>query len=287
MLKKSAIMPEIADNFIDIDRVLHDKNPALAKVMPGFLLHYLKRIVHQNEINAFIRGHKHLRNLDFVAAVLQEMGAKVEYSGLENIPLSGGCIVAANHPLGGLDGVGLMHVVGQRRQDIRFFVNDILLNLTNFGDLFVGVNKHGSNPRENLRLMEDIFASEQCILFFPAGLVSRRQGKTIMDLEWQKSFIAKALKYQKPIIPTYIEGRNSSFFYNLAYWRKRLGVKANIEMLYLADEMYRQKNQTLRFTFGEALPASSFTTDRSHAEWAQYLKEKVYQMGAEAKVAAT
>lgn len=279
LLALAMCMEEISDKFIDIDKVLRSKNPALANVLPGFLLNYLKRIIHQEDINTFISTHKHLRNHEFVAAVMQEMGVKVKVSGLENIPLEGGCIVAANHPLGGLDGVGLMNVVGQRRPDIRFFVNDILLNLVNFGELFVGVNKHGSNPRENLRQMEEIFASDQCILFFPAGLVSRRQEGKILDLEWQKSFIAKAVKYNKPIIPTYIKGQNSNFFYSLANWRKRLGIKANIEMLYLADEMYKQKNQTLEFTFGPALPAAHFGKEKSQAEWAQYLKDLVYQMG--------
>ena len=223
--------------FIDIQQVIASKNATLARFLPNFILNYLKRIIHENEINAFIEHNGHLKNHDFVNACFAEMGAKVTVKGLENIPLLGGCIIAANHPLGGLDGIGLMKVVGTRRSDIRFFVNDILLNLQNFGELFVGVNKHGKNPKENLRLMDAIFASDNCVLFFPAGLVSRRQGDEIKDLEWQKSFIAKAIKYKKPIIPAYIGGENSAFFYNLANRRKTLGIKANIEMLYLANEM--------------------------------------------------
>ena len=271
-------MQEANEPFIDVEKVIASKNATMAKLLPSFILNYLKRIIHEDEINAFIRNNGHLKNHEFVDAVFQEMGARINVKGLENIPLTGGCIIAANHPLGGLDGIGLMKAVGERREDIRFFVNDILLNLQNFGELFVGVNKHGKNAKENLRLMDEVFASDNCVLFFPAGLVSRRQNGVIRDLEWQKSFINKAISYNKPIVPAYIGGQNSNFFYNLANWRKRLGIKGNIEMLYLADEMYSQKNQTIDVIFGEPIQPNYFTKDINLAEWAQKLKEHVYNL---------
>ena len=252
-------MEETNAPFIDVEKIIVSKNSTIAKLLPNFILNYLKRIIHEDEINIFIRTNGHLKNHEFVEAVFKEMGARINVKGIENIPLTGGCIIAANHPLGGLDGIGLMKAVGERRKDIRFFVNDILLNLQNFGQLFVGVNKHGKNAKENLRLMDEIFASDNCVLFFPAGLVSRRQNGIIRDLEWQKSFINKAISYSKPIIPAYIGGQNSNFFYNLANWRKRLGIQGNIEMLYLADEMYNQKNQTIEVIFGEPIQPNHFT----------------------------
>jgi 1-acyl-sn-glycerol-3-phosphate acyltransferase len=264
--------------FIDVEKVISSKNPRLARLLPSFILRYLKKIIHEDRINDFIEKNGHLKNHEFVEATFKEMGAYINIRGVENIPLSGGCIIAANHPLGGLDGIGLMKAVGAHRKDIRFFVNDILLNLQNFGELFVGVNKHGKNPKENLRLMDEVFASDNCVLFFPAGLVSRRQNGIIKDLEWQKSFIAKAIRNNKPIIPTFIGGSNSDFFYNLANWRKKLGIKANIEMLYLADEMYSQNNNTIDFVFGKPIEASTFTNKFSHTEWAQKIKEYVYQL---------
>jgi putative hemolysin len=142
----------------------------------------------------------------------------------------------------------------------------------------VGVNKHGKNPKENLRLMDEIFASDQCVLFFPAGLVSRRQGGVIKDLEWQKSFVAKAIQYQKPIVPAFIGGRNSNFFYTFANWRKRLGIKSNIEMFFLVDEIYKQRNQTVDFHFGPAIPAARFTKEKNHAAWAQALRDHIYTL---------
>ncbi len=264
--------------FIDVRKVIADKNKTLAQALPNFVINYLKRIVHEDEVNKFIDINGHLRNHEFVNACFAEMGAKVTFAGLDNIPKTGGCIIAANHPLGGLDAIGLMHIVGQKRPDMRFFVNDILLNLQGFGELFVGVNKHGKNPKENLRLMDEIFASDNCVLFFPAGLVSRRQNGIVRDLEWQKSFVTKAVRYDKPIIPTFIGGENSHFFYNLANIRKKIGIKANIEMLYLADEMYRQRNQTLNYVFGEPLSKERFSREKNHLEWAQKLKEYVYRL---------
>lgn len=271
-------MQEANEPFIDVEKIIASKNTTIAKLLPNFILNYLKRIIHEDEINAFIRTNGHLKNHEFVDAVFKEMGARINVKGLENIPLTGGCIIAANHPLGGLDGIGLMKAVGERREDIRFFVNDILLNLQNFGELFVGVNKHGKNAKENLRLMDEVFASDNCVLFFPAGLVSRRQNGVIRDLEWQKSFINKAISYSKPIVPAYIGGQNSNFFYNLANWRKRLGIKGNIEMLYLADEMYNQKNQTIEVIFGEPILPNHFTKNLNLSDWAQKLKEHVYNL---------
>lgn len=269
-----------AAKFIDLQKVIAEKNPTLANWLPAPALNWMRKIVHEDQFNAFIEKNGHLRNLDFVHAVMDELQAKTHATGLENIPESGGCIIASNHPLGGLDGVALMQAVGEKRQDIRFFVNDILLHLRGFGDYFVGVNKHGTNPREGIKLMDSVFGSENCVLFFPAGLVSRRQNGIVKDLDWQKSFLAKAIQYQKPIIPTFIAGQNSDFFYNLANWRKKLGVKANIEMFFLVEEMYKKQGETVEITFGKPIQPEFFTKEKTMVEWAGWLREEVYQLGS-------
>lgn len=134
------------EKFIDLEKVIRSKSQTLANLLPGFVLSWLKKIIHEDEINNFIAQYGHLNDHEFVSACFAFLGAKTEVSGLENIPQTGGCIIAANHPLGGLDGIALMKVVGGHRSDIRFFVNDILLNMQNFGSIFVGVNKHGKKP---------------------------------------------------------------------------------------------------------------------------------------------
>jgi putative hemolysin len=158
-------------------------------------------------------------------------------------------------------------------------VNDILLSFKNLKDLFIPVNKHGKSGSESVKMINAQFASDQLTLVFPAGLVSRKQaGGIIKDLEWKKSFITKAKQYQRDIIPVYVEGCNSKFFYNLSRWRKRLGIKANIEMFYLMDEMYKQRGQKITIYFGKPIKYSTFDKSKSDEQWAHEVKEIVYRL---------
>lgn len=262
--------------FIDIDEAFRSKNPTLYRWLPRFVLNYLKRVVHQEEINRFIEKNGRKTEFEFVTAILEEFGVRLQVSGLENLPESGGCIVASNHPLGGLDAMALLEMASRRRKDICFIVNDILLRLENLRGIFVGVNKHGRNSQQALQTLDEVYASGGCTMIFPAGLVSRKRKGVIKDLEWKKSFITKARKHQLPVVPVYISGKNSNFFYNLAYLRTRLGIKANIEMLYLADEMYRQRNRTISIIFGTPVPYTMFEAAYTDRDWAALMREHVY-----------
>lgn len=264
-----------ADRLIDIEAVFRQKNPKLFKAIPGFVFSYLKRIIHQDQVNAFIKRSKHLYGLDFVDAAIVEFNPTVIINGLENIPVSDRIIVASNHPLGGLDGIALMQAVGKVRPDIRFPVNDILLYVENLQPLFIPINKHGSNA-ENIRILNETFAGDDVICYFPFGLVSRKKGGKIYDLEWKKTFLSKAKKYKRNIVPVHIAGRNSNFFYNLSNFRKFLGIKANIEMLYLADEFFKQYNKNIIITFGKPIDYKVFDKSKSDQEWATQLRNFSY-----------
>jgi len=268
---------------IDLEEVLRKKNPRLLKMLPGFVLSYIKRIIHQEELNVFLEKTKDVYAHDFVSAAMKNFQVNVICEGIENIPEHGGCIVACNHPLGGLDGIAVMNEIGKRRKDIKALVNDILMNLENLSSLLIPINKHAKNAAENLRQIDLAYASEECIIVFPAGLVSRRQKGIIKDLEWKKSFISKATKYQRNVIPIHVEARNSNFFYNLASLRKMLGIKANIEMFYLVDEVYRQKGKFIKFTIGKPIPYTTFTKMHSDICWAGKVKEHVYDLGNDKK----
>ncbi len=264
--------------FIEIEKVIAKKNPRLLKLLPGFVIRYIKRILHQDEINDFIGRNGHLYGLDFVERIVIEYIKQLNVSGIDNIASDKRILIASNHPLGGLDGVALMHVAGKIRRDILFPVNDILMNLENIRCLFIPINKHGSNS-QNLKIINDTFASDASILYFPAGLCSRKQKHGIIeDLEWKKTFISYARKYQRDVIPAFIDGRNSNFFYNLARFRKMLGVKQNIEMFYLVDEVYKQKNKIINITFGKPIPCETFDKRHTDQQWAQKIKEHVYQL---------
>jgi putative hemolysin len=144
--------------------------------------------------------------------------------------------------------------------------------------LFIPVNKHGSNT-ENLQIIHKTFESDKIMLYFPAGLVSRKQNGKIEDLEWKTTFITKAKKYERDIIPTFIEGSNSNFFYRLANIRKQLNIGANIEMLYLPNEMFKQKNKTIRIIFGKPISYEIFDKRYNYSQWAAKLKSYVYAIG--------
>ena len=257
-----------------IREVIAGKNPGLLKWLPGFVLRYIERIVHEDDINEVMHNIGHLDGLDFVDALITQ-----ELKGAENIPLTGGVVFASNHPLGGLDGIAFMHALGHYRKDIKFLVNDILMNIKNLGPLFIPVNKHGKQAREASRLIDEAYASDQALLVFPAGLVSRkRKNGVIKDLEWKKNFITKAKKYKKDVIPVFIEGRNSDFFYNLARFRKNVGIGANLEMFYLADEMFAQRNKKVTIHIGKPIPYEELSQGKTEQEWAETVKERVYAM---------
>lgn len=284
-MKEIGFVP-LGERLIDIEAIFASKNAKLLKVIPRFIIAYLKKITHQDKVNWFIYKHREKSGLPFVEAILQEFGVSARITGEDPeriLPKAGRFIIASNHPLGGLDGMALMQEIGRYRPDIVFPVNDLLMNVPGLRPLFIPINKHGKN-KENARLIDETFASDKVILYFPAGLVSRKQkieGKqVIMDLEWKNTVIKKAKKYQRDIIPVYVEGRNSEWFYNLSRWRKRLGIGANIEMLYLVDEMMRQWNKTLTLVIGSPVPYTRFDSTRSEAQWAAWLRDEVYRLGA-------
>lgn len=263
---------------IDVREVLRSKNPSLERLMPGILISYLKRIVHQDEINDFLERYGHLKDAEFIRAGLDFFGITYRVGGSENIPGAGRYIFVSNHPLGGLDGLVFIHELSKHYPGIRFPVNDILMNITNLSGIFIPVNKHGAQERSAARLLEEAYASDNQILYFPAGLCSRKKKGVIRDLQWHKSFISKAVQYQRDVVPCYFSGRNSEFFYNLSNIRKFLGIRANIEMLYLADELFRQKGKTISLAFGTPIPWTTFDKTRKAVEWAEWVKSESYSL---------
>ena len=249
---------------VDIESIIASKNPRLLRLLPKFLIRYIKKIIHEGEVNAFLRNNHEKMGIEFVQAAIAEFQISVK----------------SNHPLGGLDALALMGEVQKVRTDQQFLVNDILMALKNLGPVFVPINKHGRNRTDSLQKISDTYASENCTLIFPAGLVSRKQEGVIKDLPWQKSFISQAVKNNRRIVPVYIEANNSKFFYNLAYWRKKLGIKANIEMFFLVDEMYKQKKQAVTIYFGEPISPATFTKEHSESFWAEEVKKIVYSLKA-------
>jgi putative hemolysin len=192
--------------------------------------------------------------------------------------LTGRYIFVSNHPLGGLDGLVFIYELSKHFRDVKFPVNDILTNIRNLSGIFLPVNKHGAQAKEAARLIEEAYASDNQILYFPAGLCSRRKRGVIKDLQWHKSFISKSIQHRRDVVPAFFSGSNSNFFYNLANIRQFLGIKANIEMLYLADEMFKQKDKEINLVFGKPIPWETFDKTKSALEWADWVKTKSYEL---------
>ncbi len=262
--------------FIDVDKVLREKAPGLRRWLPGFVVGWLKRKLHEQEINDAMILLKDTKGLEFNRKALDILGAKLETIHGENVPKTDRVIIAANHPLGGLDGMSLIKSVGEIRTDVRFFVNDVLLTLRNYGDVFVGINKVGATSATSLRTMEEVLRLNDAVLFFPAGLVSRKIDGKIVDLDWKKSFVTQAIDHKRLILPTFIEGENSKFFYRFANFRKSIGIKANIEMLFLPDEMFKQKGHTVKIHYSKPFDPSILHLGLSHKKWAAVIKEFIY-----------
>jgi len=271
-------MPDPPPLKIDTEALIRSKNPTLARWLPGFALRYIKRILHQEYINEFLAIHGEKQSFAFVDEVIKAFGVTVSHEGLENLPPSGGCIVVSNHPIGGLDGMALLQVIGGKRRDVRFMVNDLLMNIRNLEDLFIGVNKHGKNLGQTFAEIDSVFAGSGVMAIFPAGLVSRKNHGIIRDLTWKKTFVTKAKQFERPIVPVHISGRNSDFFYNLARWRSRLGIRANIEMFYLMDEMYHQLGKNIHLKVGHPIDPGCLSPRHSDHAWAQKIKEHIYNL---------
>lgn len=266
---------------IDIDKVLREKAPKQSKYVPKFVVSYLKRIVHQDELNGFLRGAKDKVGVDFLKASLDFLDAHLVVKGEENLPTDGRlCTFVSNHPLGGQDGLALGYVLGTRYGGkIKYLVNDLLMNLHGLAPLCIPINKTGRQAKDFPRLVEAGFASDNQLLMFPAGLCSRRQkGGVIRDLEWKKAFIVKSVQHRRDVVPIHFDGRNSDFFYNLANLCKALGIKFNIAMLYLADEMLKNRHKTFTITIGKPIPWQTFDKSRTPLQWAQYVKDIVYNL---------
>ena len=267
----------------DIRAILKSKAPK-AKV-PNFIIRYLERIVHVKQMNAFLRKYPELKGYAFIDRVIhEELGCTASIDGTENIPANGKPVIfVSNHPLGGLDGMIIAQMIHESRsekRELKVIVNELLMYMEPINELWAPVNKVGHLTKEQAAEQQRMWESETDVLTFPAGACSRLQhidGKwQIQDLEWQKNFVQRAREYQRDVVPIYFEGKNGRFFYALAYIRKLLHIKINIEMLYLVDEMYGAHGKHFKVHVLPPIPYSTFDNTKTPKQWAQYVKSIVY-----------
>ena len=261
-----------------IKELFKEKSPKLAKFIPGFVYSYLHRILHIDFLNDFMKRNGDFVGIKFVNQAIEEFNVTKDVTGYENIPDSGRFIFASNHPLGGFDGLLLLQLVDKKLGKPKFLSNDILMSIPNINPLFVPVNKHGGHGREAVKLLLEVYNSDQQVLIFPSGLASRKIKSKIVDLDWKKHFISKSIKHKRDIIPVFFEGRNSNRFYRIAQFRKFFRIKWNLEMFFLPDETMKHRNTNIPIYFGKPIPYSTFDKSKTHKEWADWVKEHVYNL---------
>ncbi len=270
---------------IDIEKILKDKMGRKSRYVPKIITAWLKHIIHQEWINKFLLSNSHLYGSEWLEAVLRYLDIKIEVKGIENLPSKDDgklYTFVANHPLGGIDGVAIGAMIGRHYDDnFKYLVNDLLLNLPGLAPLCVGINKTGNNSRNFPQLVEDTFKEQQHVLMFPAGLCSRKINGVIKDVPWKKTFVTKSIETGRDIVPIYFEGRNSNFFYNLANTCKKLGIKFNIAMLFLVDEMYKNQHRTYTITIGKPIAIDKLDNKEKHATLARQIQESTYKLNTQ------
>jgi putative hemolysin len=266
---------------IDIDRIVREKAGSKSRYVPRAVTAWLRRIIHQDEINAFLEKEGDKQGVPWLNDCVEFLDMKLDIRGAENLPADDGrCYTfVSNHPLGGQDGVALGAILGGRYEGrVKYLVNDLLMNLHGLAPLCIPINKVGHQSRQFPAMVEAGFHSDTHSIMFPAGLCSRRRHGVIRDLAWAKTFVTKSVETQRDVVPIHFGGHNSLFFYRLANWSKALGIRFNIAMLFLVDEMFKNRHKTFTVKIGKPIPWQTFDRSRTPLEWAQYVQDIVYQL---------
>ncbi len=276
-------MKESVEKTIDIKRILKDKMGSKARFVPCFLVAWLKKIIHEDEVNRFLWENRNLKGTEWLTACVQYLDMTLDIVGAENLPdKNDGKLYTfvSNHPLGGQDGVSLGSIIGRHYDGkFRYLVNDLLLNLPGLKPVSIGINKTGKQSRDFPRMVEAGFNSDNHLLMFPAGLNSRRINGEIHDLPWKKTFITKSVETHRDVVPIHFSGQNSKRFYRIAKFSDRY-LPFNLAMLFLVDEMYRNVGKTFRITIGKPIPWQTFNKTKTPMEWANFVEEHVYALSS-------
>ena len=267
---------------IDIDKILKSKLGTKAKFVPGFLVSWLKKTIHEDEVNRYLWESRHETGTEWLEECVRYLDMTLKIVGKENLPdKDDGRLYTfvSNHPLGGADGVALGSIIGRQYDGkFKYLVNDLLMNLSGLAPLFVGINKTGRQSRDFPKMVEAVFNSDNHVIMFPAGICSRKVDGKIQDLDWKKTFITKSIETQRDIVPIHFGGRNSDFFYNLANVTKWLGLKVNLAMLYLVDELYKNQHKTFDIKIGKPISHTQFTKEKTPTQWAALVRDIVYKL---------
>ncbi len=266
------------EKVIDIKKLVKKSDSAVLKKMPDFILNLLAVFVRQNEINHLLQKYSGCQVGDFLSGLQKELNISIDIRGKENLPENGKCFFVANHPFGFADGLALTWILTRKYGNIKAIGNDVFMLIPQLRPIIAAVNVFGTNYRDYLVELEKVYCSDIPISHFPAGVVSRIQNWKITDDHWHKSFISKAVKHKRDIVPVYFPGRNSYLFYCLYLFRKLFRIKTNLELIMLPNEFFRKRNKSIVVIIGKPISYQVFDKTKKDSEWARWVKSEVYNL---------
>ncbi len=267
---------------IDIDKILQSKMGNKARFVPRFLISWLKKIIHEDEVNLYLWESRNKTGTEWLEECVRYLDMTLQVEGMENLPAKDDgklYTFVSNHPLGGADGVALGSIIGRRYDGrFRYLVNDLLMNLPGLAPVCIPINKTGKQGRDFPAMVEAGFRSNNHMLMFPAGLCSRKINGEIHDIPWKKTFITKSVEFRRDVVPIHFGGQNSDRLYRIANMCKALNLKFNLAMIFLVDEMYRNVHKTFRVSIGKPIPWQTFDKSKTSMEWAKFVEDEVYKL---------
>ncbi len=246
--------------------------------MPRFVVKWIEKIILQEKMNQILTKYSDYKGLEIITKIIEELNLTIEIDGKENLPENGRCFFLSNHPFGLVDGLVLTKIVGDKFHVLKSIGNEAFMYVPHLRPFIAAVNVFGKNSKEYITALENTYNSDVPITHFPSGEVSRIYGGKIQDCQWHKSFITKAISYNRDIVPFYIYGRNSCFFYLISSVRRLLGIKTDIEFFMLPREMFRKKNKTIKVKIGKTIPHDKFDRTFSNWDWAEKVRRHVYDL---------
>lgn len=240
-----------------VDQVIKQNYPQLepSSMRASITRFVLRDLLHEKDFVDFSQRYPHLTGLDFVEQVLQyfDFTYSVRDSELERIPATGRCVIVANHPIGTLDGLALIKLVSEVRKDFKVVANQLLMTLEPLHELLIPVNNmQGGTAKENINRMHKVLSDEGVVIMFPCGEVSRLRPNGVKDGKWQSGFLRLATSMKAPVLPVYVDGKNSPLFYSLSMIYKPLST------LFLVKEMFKQRSKNLPMRIGNLIPFESY-----------------------------
>lgn len=246
--------------------------------LPRWAIALLRRLLHERRINELILSGQGLQPTDFLRHIFRELEISSRVRLLADLPASDRYIFVANHPFGALDGMLIADTLLRQWRDVGVVVNDLLMHIEPLRPLWIPVNKFGRQSHPYHRLYHKALASPtRQILTFPAGLCSRLCDGRVADLEWRDRFVRDAERYDRRIVPVYVDGTLSRSFYRLAQLRQALGIRFNVELLLLASELFAQRGSEITITLSRPIDPRSLSG--TSAQKCQLIRHEVYAMG--------